>query len=174
MRQLLSIFFTITMLMVLGVACVEDRELVLPSQGEQTGGEDNKNDDENKEDEGADDSTEDEKGDDTDDGKEEPPIYNDYPNTSWAQGELDWVFDMNVLPEIRIEISVDEWNDLLEAYDRDNNTNSNVHCNVNFKSKGEEHDFVDAGLRLRGNTSRRRPEGNGGEMHRTDNTDWHH
>ena len=55
MRQLLSIFFTITMLMVLGVACVEDRELVLPSQGEQTGGEDNKNDDENKEDEGADD-----------------------------------------------------------------------------------------------------------------------
>ena len=174
MRQLLSIFFTITMLMVLGVACVEDRELVLPSQGEQTDGEDNKNDDENKEDEGADDSTEEEKGDDTDDGKEEPPIYNDYPNTSWAQGELDWVFDMNVLPEIRIEISVDEWNDLLEAYDRDNNTNSNVHCNVNFKSKGEEHDFVDAGLRLRGNTSRRRPEGNGGEMHRTDNTDWHH
>ena len=174
MRQLLSIFFTITMLMVLGVACVEDRELVLPNQGEQTGGEDNKNDDENKENEGADDSTEDEKGDDTDDGKEEPPIYNDYPNTSWAQGELDWVFDMNVLPEIRIEISVDEWNDLLEAYDRDNNTNSNVHCNVNFKSKGEEHDFVDAGLRLRGNTSRRRPEGNGGEMHRTDNTDWHH
>ena len=174
MRQLLSIFFTITMLMVLGVACVEDRELVLPSQGEQTGGEENKNDDENKEDEGADDSTEEEKGDDTDDGKEEPPIYNDYPNTSWAQGELDWVFDMNVLPEIRIEISVDEWNDLLEAYDRDNNTNSNVHCNVNFKSKGEEHDFVDAGLRLRGNTSRRRPEGNGGEMHRTDNTDWHH
>ena len=174
MRQLLSIFFTITMLMVLGVSCVEDRELVLPSQGEQTGGEDNKNDDENKEDEGADDGTEDEKGDDTDDGKEEPPIYNDYPNTSWAQGELDWVFDMNVLPEIRIEISVDEWNDLLEAYDRDNNTNSNVHCNVNFKSKGEEHDFVDAGLRLRGNTSRRRPEGNGGEMHRTDNTDWHH
>ena len=174
MRQLLSIFFTITMLMVLGVACVEDRELVLPSQGEQTGGEDNKNDDENKEDEGADDGTEDEKGDDTDDGKEEPPIYNDYPNTSWAQGELEWVFDMNVLPEIRIEISVDEWNDLLEAYDRDNNTNSNVHCNVNFKSKGEEHDFVDAGLRLRGNTSRRRPEGNGGEMHRTDNTDWHH
>ena len=174
MRQLLSIFFTITMLMVLGVSCVEDRELVLPSHGEQTGGEDNKNDDENKEDEGADDSTEEEKGDNTDDGKEEPPIYNDYPNTSWAQGELDWVFDMNVLPEIRIEISVDEWNDLLEAYDRDNNTNSNVHCNVNFKSKGEEHDFVDAGLRLRGNTSRRRPEGNGGEMHRTDNTDWHH
>ena len=87
MRQLLSIFFTITMLMVLGVSCVEDRELVLPSQGEQPGGEDNKNDDENKEDEGADDGTEDEKGDDTDDGKEEPPIYNDYPNTSWAQGE---------------------------------------------------------------------------------------
>lgn len=111
------------------------------------------------------------KGDDT----KEPELNNpDYPDTGWAAGELDWVFDMNVIPEIRINVSVEEWNKLLEAYDRDSNTNTYIHCDAEFKSKGEEHSFEDAGLRLRGNTSRRRPEGNGGEMHRTDNTDWHH
>jgi len=114
---------------------------------------------------------------DPDEGTEpsEPELNNpDYPDTGWAAGELDWVFDMNVIPEIRINVSVEEWNKLLEAYDRDSNTNTYIHCDAEFKSKGEEHSFVDVGLRLRGNTSRRRPEGNGGEMHRTDNADWHH
>lgn len=114
---------------------------------------------------------------DPDEGTEpsEPELNNPgYPDTGWAAGELDWVFDMNVIPEIRINVSVEEWNKLLEAYDRDSNTNTYIHCDAEFKSKGEEHSFVDAGLRLRGNTSRRRPEGNGGEMHRTDNADWHH
>ena len=102
------------------------------------------------------------------------PTNPDYPNTGWAAGELDWVFDMNVVPEIHIEVSLEEWNNLLKEYDRDNNTNAYVHCDVEFSSKGEVHNFVDAGLRLRGNTSRRRPEGNGGEMHRTNDTDWRH
>ena len=99
---------------------------------------------------------------------------NDYPDTSWAVGELDWVFDMNALPEICINVRLDEWNALLQAYDRDSGTNAYVHCDAEFKSKGEQHYFRDAGLRLRGNTSRRRPEGNGGEMHQKDNTDWRH
>ena len=102
------------------------------------------------------------------------PTNPDYPNTGWAAGELDWVFDMNVVPEIHIEVSLEEWNNLLKEYDRDSNTNAYVHCDVEFSSKGEVHNFVDAGLRLRGNTSRRRPEGNGGEMHRTNDTDWRH
>lgn len=102
------------------------------------------------------------------------PTNPDYPNTGWAAGELDWVFDMNVVPEIHIEVSLEEWNNLLKEYDRDSNTNAYVHCDVEFTSKGEVHNFVDAGLRLRGNTSRRRPEGNGGEMHRTNDTDWRH
>ena len=111
------------------------------------------------------------------DDKPEPepePVNPDYPDTQWAAGELDWVFDMNVLPEIRINVSLEEWNRLLEAYDRNSETNEYIHCDVDFSSKGEEHSFADAGLRLRGNTSRRRPEGNGGEMHQKDNTDWRH
>ena len=96
------------------------------------------------------------------------------PDTSWAEGELAWVFDMNVLPEITIIVTQSEWNNLLKAYDQNSNTAEYVHCDAEFKSKGETHYFEDAGLRLRGNTSRRRPEGNGGEMHQTNNTDWHH
>ena len=96
------------------------------------------------------------------------------PDNPWAAGELDWVFDMSVLPEIRIEVTEEQWNDLLMEYDRDSHTVEYIHCDVEFKSKGENHTFVDAGLRLRGNTSRRRPEGNGGEKHKRNNADWHH
>ena len=66
------------------------------------------------------------------------------------------------LPEIRVDVSLDEWNRLLKEYDRDSNTAEYIHCNVEYKSKGEQHYYQDAAIRLRGNTSRRRPEGNGG------------
>lgn len=130
---------------------------------------------------GTDDGTDEGTDEGKEEGKEEEkpggddlPLYNDYPNTSWAAGELDWVFDMNVLPEIHITVSESQWNELLQEYDRDSNTAHYIHCDAEFKSKGETHNFADAGLRLRGNTSRRRPEGNGGEMHRRDDADWHH
>lgn len=95
-------------------------------------------------------------------------------NNSWAAGELDWVFDMNVVPEIRIDVTAQQWNELLMAYDEDGGTNHYIHCDAEFKSKGEIYNFEDAGLRLRGNTSRRRPEGRRGELHSADDTDWHH
>ena len=95
-------------------------------------------------------------------------------DTSWAAGELDWVFDMDVLPEVRIEVSEQQWNELLTKYDESSKTSHYIHCDAEFKSKGETYDFADVGLRLRGNTSRRRPEGNGGEMHQRNNADWHH
>ena len=157
-------------LFVVGVTgCVEDRVPLfpeLPSENETP-----------EEDKGGDNTgnggdKDEDKGDDS--GTTQPPVYNDYPDTSWAVGELDWVFDMNALPEIRITVSEEQWNKLLKEYDRDNNTAEYIHCDAEFKSKGETHNFVDAGLRLRGNTSRRRPEGNGGEMHKRDNADWHH
>ena len=155
MKRLLSTIAVLTLLAVVGGACVEDRAPIFP---------DNNITDGDKDDEGK------------DEGKDDPapPSNDDYPDTSWAAGELDWVFDMSALPEIRIEVTQEQWNELLKEYDRDSNTAAYIHCNTEFKSKGETHYFEDAGLRLRGNTSRRRPEGNGGEMHKTDNTDWHH
>ena len=173
MKNFIYRFAILVLLTVVGAACVEDIAPIFPPQNGQTGGnnnEENKGDEENKED-NSDEGKEDGK---EDDNNEQPPLNNDYPDTSWAAGELDWVFDMNVVPEICIEVTKDEWNKLLKAYDENSNTNAYIHCDVSYKSKGEEYYFEDAGLRLRGNTSRRRPEGNGGEMHQTNNADWHH
>lgn len=87
--------------------------------------------------------------------------------------ERDFVFDMESLAEIHVDIPLDEWNALLEAYDRDADTDMYIRCDVVFDSKGERYSVDDAGLRLKGNSSRRRPEqGEGG--HRTDDTQWNH
>ena len=95
--------------------------------------------------------------------------------TPWVHSELAWVFDMDALPEVRIDVTQDQWNELLMAYDNDGGTAHYIHCDAEFMSKGETYEFADAGLRLRGNTSRRRPEnGDWGEMHRVNNADWQH
>ena len=94
--------------------------------------------------------------------------------TPWVHDELAWVFDMDVLPEVRIEVTKEQWNELLMAYDVNSGTKQYIHCDAEFKSKGETYTFADAGLRLRGNTSRRRPEGERGRMHQSNYTDWHH
>ena len=163
--------FHLLLLLVVGLSittgCVEDRYPgYVPKPG--TGQNDKDENDDNEETPGGDNEN--------DGGSEtpEPPFNSDYPDTSWAVGELDWVFDMNEVPEIHVEISEEQWNELLMAYDQNSETNKYVHCDVEFDSKGEHHTFADAGLRLRGNTSRRRPEGNGGEMHKRNNADWHH
>lgn len=86
----------------------------------------------------------------------------------------DYVFDMKALPEIHVKVSLAEWNRLLALYDANHDTDEYIHCDATFTKEGTTHSFKDAGLRLRGNTSRRRPEGNGGEQHKTDAADWHH
>ena len=145
MKRIIYIAAFVALFMAIGgVSCVEDREFILPEQT--TPGEDD-----GKGDEGG--SEDDGKGDEGGT-TETPPVNNDYPDTSWAAGELDWVFDMNAVPEIHISVTEAEWNTLLKEYDRDSNTAAYIHCDAEFKSKGETHNFVDAGLRLRGNTSR--------------------
>ena len=85
-----------------------------------------------------------------------------------------YIFDMKSLPEIHVKVSLAEWNRLLACYDQDQNTEEYIHCDATFTKEGTTHAFADAGLRLRGNTSRRRPEGNYGEQHKTDAADWRH
>ena len=58
-------------------------------------------------------------------------------NASWSHDELGWVFDMNVLPEVRINITEQQWNELLMAYDENSGTSHYIHCDAEFKSKGE-------------------------------------
>jgi spore coat protein CotH len=95
-------------------------------------------------------------------------------NPSVADG-LAYIFDLESLPEIHLDIPLEQWNTLLKEYDKDMNTDAYIHCDASFTKNGEKHFFADAGIRLRGNTSRRRPEaGNNGEMHKGDKADWQH
>ena len=87
---------------------------------------------------------------------------------------LTYMWDESVIPEITISVSLDEWNRLLSLYDQNSQTKEYIYCDITYKKGTDISVIEDAGIRLRGNTSRRRPEGNGGEMHRTNETDWNH
>lgn len=85
-----------------------------------------------------------------------------------------YVWDENVIPEITIHMTKEEWNKLLKRYDEFSHNVDYFHADFTYK-KGDETIFIeDGGVRLRGNTSRRRPEGNGGQNHNSVSPDWHH
>lgn len=87
---------------------------------------------------------------------------------------LKYVFDMAALPEMHLEVTLDEWNRLLSLFDADPNTDAYIRCDATFIKEGRTHRIEQAGLRLKGNTSRRRPEGDTGQTHPADGADWHH
>ena len=86
----------------------------------------------------------------------------------------DYVWDDDALPEIHLEVSLSEWNRLLQLYDANAYTTQYVMGSISFIKGGETTVIDSVGIRLKGNTSRRRPEGWNGQMHQRDNTDWHH
>ena len=92
-----------------------------------------------------------------------------YPSTRG----ISYLYNGEYLPEIHIMVSVEEWNKLLDYYDADRNTKKSVSCDVRYVRGSEETVVKDAALRLRGNTSRHRPEGSEGQHHVAGNTDWH-
>ena len=85
-----------------------------------------------------------------------------------------FVFDETALPRLTVKVSLAEWNRLLEAFDRDQNTREYIHCDAVFVKDGERFAVSDAGLRLKGQTSRRRPEGKEGQQHVAGAKNWHH
>lgn len=85
-----------------------------------------------------------------------------------------YVWDANAIPEITIHISEDEWNKLLLRFDEHPDNADYFHADFSYKKGGDTYHISDGGLRLRGNTSRRRPEGNTGELHNSKSPDWHH
>lgn len=74
-------------------------------------------------------------------------------------GNLDFIFDVNQLGTTTITIPRSEWNKLLENYDSYYKNEIYVHCDYSFE-KGDYHWVMsDSGFRLRGNTTRVRPQG---------------
>ena len=86
----------------------------------------------------------------------------------------DYVWDDKAVPEIHLDVSLGEWNRLLALYDDNAYTTQYVKATATFVKDGETTVIDNVGLRIKGNTSRRRPEGWYGRMHERDNTDWHH
>ncbi|MBQ4507629.1 MAG: CotH kinase family protein [Paludibacteraceae bacterium] len=85
-----------------------------------------------------------------------------------------YLYDIEAMPEITISLTEADWNTYLKNYDRNKHNDLYVPAAWTFR-KGEEvwkRDSV--GLRPRGNSSRRRPEGTEGQMHQKSNADWHH
>lgn len=85
-----------------------------------------------------------------------------------------YVYDVDAVPSITLNITAAEWNKLLSYYDQNPKNEEYVKGNFNFVKGGNPETLNDIGLRLRGNTSRRRPEGSIGQLHNTTNPDWHH
>ena len=89
--------------------------------------------------------------------------------------KYDYVWDMEQLPEIHIEVSLEQWNQLLSLYDGNAHTKQYIMANTfTFVQDGETTVVDSIGLRLKGNTSRRRPEGEYGQQHNSRRTQWRH
>ena len=100
--------------------------------------------------------------------------------TEYQPGEqvptpADYLFDDTQLPRLSISVSEAEWNRLLDLYDKDAHNHSYVKCTQVSLERGDgTHTSENVGLRLRGQTSRRRPEGSSGQKHKSGKTNWHH
>lgn len=90
-----------------------------------------------------------------------------------ADGQ-EYVFDGSVLPELHVQVVESEWNKLLSYFDEDPNTDKYVFCNARYIKGNDTTRVSGAGLRLRGNSSRVRPESSWGKEHKREDTHWHH
>lgn len=95
-------------------------------------------------------------------------------NDIYKNTDLNYVFDLKALPEVTIEISEAEWNKLLTNYDANPKNEDEVSAKFIFNKNGVEEKLENIGFRLRGNTSRLRPEGSNGQLHNGANPQWHH
>ncbi len=86
----------------------------------------------------------------------------------------DKIFDISTVTEITVSLTAAEWNLLLGYYDTYPKNEEVVRAQVSITSSGESQSFGDIGFGLRGNTSRRRPEGESGESHDPDSPVWRH
>ncbi len=97
-----------------------------------------------------------------------------YANLSDTARNPAYLYDIQVLPEITLYVTEDNWNQYLKNFDENEDNSEYIPVAFTFTKQGKTFYRDSVGLRPRGNTSRRRPEGVKGELHRKDNADWHH
>ena len=103
-----------------------------------------------------------------------PDLSKGFTTAHIGHAGLSYVWDESVIPEITFKVSRDEWNRLLGLFDENENTKEYISGDITYKKGSEVTTVQNAGIRLRGNTSRKRPEGEKGQMHITNGADWHH
>lgn len=87
------------------------------------------------------------------------------PSRGGMKEAAEYLFDASDMPEIHISTDAGQWEQLLNAYDADNGTKEYVKCDLTLIKKDGSIGIPEAGLRLRGNTSRRRPADDKGSFH---------
>lgn len=87
---------------------------------------------------------------------------------------LNAVFDITSVPSVTLEFTKEEWTKLLDYYDMYENNQEYVVSEFSINRAGVVSTIDSIGIRLRGNTSRNRPEGGYGQAHATSNANWHH
>ncbi len=85
-----------------------------------------------------------------------------------------YIFDIKSIPEITLEVTTAEWNNLLSYFDQNPDNQEYIKSYYTFVKDGKTISAPGSGIRIRGNTSRRRPEGSTGQVHTAINTPWHH
>lgn len=101
------------------------------------------------------------------------PFDKDF-NDSISALSTSYIYDLNSIPEITLEVTTTEWNKLLSDYDQNKDNEEYIKSDFSFLKDGKKISLANVGIHIRGNTSRRRPEGTKGEVHKSVNPDWHH
>lgn len=120
------------------------------------------------------------KGENSDDANEQDSIIVPIPGddednrTPDQKRNLDYLFDIDAVPTITITLTEKDWNQYLTNFDNNPNNRTYVPAQFTFSKGNDTYHRDSVGLRPRGNTSRRRPEGNWWEAHSRSNADWHH
>lgn len=71
---------------------------------------------------------------------------------------LNYIFGTDSVAEITLTISREQWDELCTNYDKNPKNEDCVHAGFEMKKGGNTWQISDIGMRLRGNTSRRRPQ----------------
>ena len=84
------------------------------------------------------------------------------------------IYNIEALPTIDLQFSLEEWNKLLTYYDEDPGNKKFVKSDFKYTQDKVERQLTDIGVRIRGAWSRKRPEGVQNMLHVANETDWHH
>lgn len=71
---------------------------------------------------------------------------------------LDEIFSTDSIGTTRLSVKRSEWNKMLEYYDLNPKNETYIHADYSFEKASHTWNIKDAGLRIRGNTSRCRPQ----------------